>query len=161
MISQLLTRKLRVLPIKSRLLRWRSLSLQQGKKSVISSTVLLPIFLVMTHSSTLYEREVGDGLVVNSEKKKRNRETHFPPQGITYQTSNRQNQNKTMSTVEEYCWESYWMVTLQDFIHRLNRYEPPCDIIINSSTRKYCSVAFFWMVTPQDFIYRLKSWDKS
>ena len=62
----------------------------------------------MTHSSILYEKEVGAGLVANSEKKKkRNRETHFPPQGITYQTSNRQNQNKTMSTVEEYCWESY------------------------------------------------------
>ena len=47
------------------------MSPQQGKKSVISSTVLLPIFLVMTHSSTLYEKEVGAGLVVNSEKKKK------------------------------------------------------------------------------------------
>ena len=46
------------------------MSPQQGKKSVISSTVLLPIFLVMTHSSTLYEKEVGAGLVVNSEEKK-------------------------------------------------------------------------------------------
>ena len=36
----------------------------------------------MTHSSILYEKEVGAGLVANSEKKKkkRNRETHFPPQ---------------------------------------------------------------------------------
>ena len=64
----------------------------------------------MTHSSILYEKEVGAGLVANSEKKKkRNRETHFPPQGITYQTSNRKKKNKkkTISTVEEYCWESY------------------------------------------------------
>ena len=57
----------------------------------------------MTHSSTLYEREVGDGLVVNSEKKKRNRETHFPPQGITYQTSNRKKKTKKKQLVP---WKS-------------------------------------------------------
>ena len=82
------------------------------------------MFLVMTHSSTLYEREVGASLDVNGEKKKNNRETLFAPQGITYQTSNRKNNNnkkKTVSTVGEYCWEGYLMVTLQDLIHRPNR----------------------------------------
>ena len=53
--------------------------------------MLLPIFLVMTHSSTLYEKEVGAGLVVDSVKKK-NCVTHFAPQGLTYQTLNRKKQ---------------------------------------------------------------------
>ena len=29
--------------------------------------------------------------------------------------------------------------------------------IINTTTGKYCSVAFIWMITPQDFLVRLKS----
>ena len=55
----------------------------------------------MTHSGTLYEKEVGTGLVVNSEKK--NHETLFAPQGITYQTSNPKNSKLTKQSVP---WKS-------------------------------------------------------
>ena len=106
MISQLLTRKLRVLPIKSRLLRWRSLSLQQGKKSVISSTVLLPIFLVMTHSSTLYEKEVGAGLVVDSVKKKKLCDPFCSPRPDISNIKSKKTNKQTNKTKHFVPWKS-------------------------------------------------------
>ena len=82
------------------------------------------MFLVMTHSSTLYEREVGASLDVNGEKKKTTVRPFSLPKAshIKHQIERTTTtKKKTVSTVGEYCWEGYLMVTLQDLIHRPNR----------------------------------------
>ena len=64
----------------------------------------------MTYSGTLYEKEVGAGLVVESEKKKLcdpfcSPRHHISNIKLTNKQTNKQ--NKTFRTVEEYRWKRY------------------------------------------------------